>query len=90
MAPSDVQFDRGNVYQPDIFFIRNERSPIVDEQGPKGAPDLVVEVISGSTGRLDLGPKKMSRHAVRVRIGVTKFSSVSAFPRPQMPPCCRQ
>jgi Uma2 family endonuclease len=41
-----------------VFFIRNERLGIVDNHGAKGAPDLVVEVISGSTGRLDLGPKK--------------------------------
>jgi len=59
IAPSDVQFDQDNIYQPDIFFIRNERLGIVDKHGAKGAPDFVVEVISGSTGRLDLGPKKM-------------------------------
>jgi Uma2 family endonuclease len=58
LAPSDVHFDGGNVYQPDVFYIRNERLGIVDEHGAKGAPDLVIEVISGSTGRLDLGPKK--------------------------------
>lgn len=59
LAPSDVEFDKDNVFQPDIFFIRKERLGIVDKHGTKGAPDLVVEVISGSTGRLDLGPKKM-------------------------------
>lgn len=59
VAPSDVEFDKDNVFQPDVFFIRNERLGIVDEHGAKGAPDLVAEVISGSTGRLDLGPKKM-------------------------------
>lgn len=32
---------------------------MVNKHGAKGAPDLVVEVISGSTGRLDLGPKRM-------------------------------
>jgi Uma2 family endonuclease len=57
VAPSDVQFDENNIFQPDVFFIRNERLDIVDKHGAKGAPDLVVEVISGSTGRLDLGPK---------------------------------
>lgn len=59
VAPSDVEFDKDNVFQPDVFFIRTERLGIVDNHGAKGAPDLVVEVISGSTGRLDLGPKKM-------------------------------
>ncbi len=59
VAPSDVEFDKDNVFQPDVFFIRKERLGIVDKHGAKGAPDLVVEVISGSTGRLDLGPKRM-------------------------------
>ncbi len=58
IAPSDVEFDQDNVYQPDVFFIRSERLGIVDKHGAKGAPDLVAEIISGSTGRLDLGPKK--------------------------------
>jgi Uma2 family endonuclease len=59
IAPSDVEFDKDNVFQPDVFFIRNGRLGIIDEHGAKGAPDLVVEVVSGSTGGLDLGPKKM-------------------------------
>ncbi len=59
VAPSDVQFDQDNIFQPDVFFIRTDRLGIVDKHGAKGAPDFVVEVISGSTGRLDLGPKKM-------------------------------
>jgi len=58
IAPSDVQLDEGNVFQPDVFFIRNEQLKCVDEHGLKGAPPLVVEVISGATGRLDQGPKK--------------------------------
>lgn len=72
IAPSDVEFDKGNIYQPDVFFIRNERLGIVDKHGAKGAPDLVVEVISGSTGRLDLGPKKM----VYAAKGVIEFWAV--------------
>ncbi len=58
VAPSDVEFDKDNIFQPDVFFISKERLGIVDNHGAKGAPDLVIEVISGSTGRLDLGPKK--------------------------------
>ncbi len=57
LAPSDVEFNKENIFQPDVFFIRQERLGMVDKHGAKGAPDLVVEVISGSTGRLDLGPK---------------------------------
>lgn len=72
IAPSDVEFDKGNIYQPDVFFIRNERLGMVDKHGAKGAPDLVVEVISGSTGRLDLGPKKM----IYAAKGVVEFWAV--------------
>jgi Uma2 family endonuclease len=58
VAPADVELSKGNVFQPDLYFIRKERLGIVKKHGVKGSPDLVVEVISGSTGRLDLGPKK--------------------------------
>lgn len=57
IAPSDVQFDFVNVHQPDVYFISNERLNILTKQGPVGAPDLVVEVLSRSTARLDKGPK---------------------------------
>lgn len=76
-APADVELDDDNVFQPDLYFIRRERMGIVDEHGVKGAPDLVVEVISGSTGRLDLGPKK-TLCAAR---GVLEFWAVSPSAR---------
>jgi len=57
IAPSDVQLDFVNVHQPDVYFVSNERLGIIQKQGPVGAPDLVVEVLSRSTARLDKGPK---------------------------------
>lgn len=57
IAPSDVQFDFVNVHQPDVYFVSNARLKIISKQGPVGAPDLVVEVLSKSTARLDKGPK---------------------------------
>ncbi|MBI3875175.1 MAG: Uma2 family endonuclease [Verrucomicrobia bacterium] len=57
IAPSDVQFDFMNVHQPDVYFISNERLHILTKQGPVGAPDLVVEVLSKSTAKLDKGTK---------------------------------
>jgi Uma2 family endonuclease len=57
IAPSDVQLDFVNVHQPDVYFVSNERLGIIRKQGPVGAPDLVVEVLSRSTARLDKGPK---------------------------------
>ncbi|NBV23260.1 MAG: Uma2 family endonuclease [Proteobacteria bacterium] len=57
IAPSDVQLDFVNVHQPDVYFVSNERLGILTKQGPVGAPDLMVEVLSKSTARLDKGPK---------------------------------
>src|SRR5439155_5763685 len=53
-APSDVELTARDVYQPDIYFISNDRLEIVTEQGVEGAPDLVVEILSPGTARLDL------------------------------------
>ncbi len=77
VAPSDVEFDKDNVFQPDLYFIRQDRLGIVDEHGVKGAPDLIVEVVSASTGQLDLGPKK----TIYARYGVVEYWVV--WPRTQ-------
>lgn len=46
-APMDVTLDDDNVFQPDILFISNERLGIIrDGRKIKGAPDLVVEILS--------------------------------------------
>jgi Uma2 family endonuclease len=47
-----------NAYQPDAFYINNERLSILAERGVDGAPDLIIEILSPSTARLDKGPKK--------------------------------
>lgn len=48
-APMDVELDEDNVFQPDILFISNERLGIIlDGRKIKGAPDLVVEIISSN------------------------------------------
>src|SRR4051812_17397970 len=46
LSPSDVELDFQNVYQPDLYFISKERRALIDEHGLKGAPDVVIEVIS--------------------------------------------
>ncbi len=48
-APMDVHLTETEAYQPDILFISNERAGIIEER-IEGAPDLVVEVLSPSTG----------------------------------------
>jgi Uma2 family endonuclease len=47
ISPLDVILDaeRALIFQPDLFFISNERSDILTDR-VRGAPDLVVEVLS--------------------------------------------
>ena len=75
IAPSDVQLDSGDVYQPDLYFVSRERLAILDEQGAKGAPDLIVEILSPSTARLDLQTKR----AVYERAGVHEIWFVNPW-----------
>jgi Uma2 family endonuclease len=65
-APFDVYLDEHNVFQPDILFVSKERFGILIPQGAEGAPDLIVEILSPSSARLDLDQKKKiyARHGV--------------------------
>jgi Uma2 family endonuclease len=56
-APMDVYLADTEIYQPDIIFISNERKHIIEER-IKGAPDLIVEVLSPSNAYYDLIHKK--------------------------------
>lgn len=58
LAPFDVQLDSLNLFQPDLVFVSRKRSSIFSNTGTQGAPDLVVEILSPSTARLDLGTKR--------------------------------
>lgn len=58
-APVDVFFDNYNNAQPDLLFINNDRSFIIDlKNGIMGAPDLIVEIISPSSIKIDRFDKK--------------------------------
>ncbi len=57
-APCDVYFDEHNVFQPDILFISKEKLDIITEDNIKGAPDLIVEILSPSSAYYDLIVKK--------------------------------
>lgn len=48
-----------NVVQPDILFIFRENFAILTDENVKGAPDLVVEIISPTTKSIDRGFKKI-------------------------------
>ena len=57
-APLDVVLSPHDVVEPDLIFISNERIDRLTEKNIQGAPDLVVEVISESSRRLDKKTKK--------------------------------
>ena len=56
-APLEVVFDRHTVFEPDVLFIGRERRDIVTDTCVRGAPDLVVEILSDGTRQMDLGRK---------------------------------
>ncbi|MFH1562195.1 MAG: Uma2 family endonuclease [Nitrospirota bacterium] len=59
-APCDVVFSKTDVVQPDIFFISKHRLYIINKTNIKGAPDLIIEILSPiSTGRDKVIKKKL-------------------------------
>lgn len=58
VAPYDVYLNRRNAYQPDIIFIANENLHKIKRNGLHGAPDLVIEILSPATWRLDKEEKR--------------------------------
>src|SRR5262245_30397396 len=58
LAPSDVQLTDLNIYQPDLYYVSNTRRAILTDRGARGAPDLIVEILSPKTAKLDRGVKR--------------------------------
>ena len=56
-----------NVVQPDLIFVSREREDIITLANIQGAPDLLVEILSPSTRRLDMTTKLelYARHGVK-------------------------
>ncbi len=44
--------------QPDIIFIANNNLDKIEKAGLKGAPDIVIEILSPSTSHFDMEEKK--------------------------------
>jgi Uma2 family endonuclease len=68
-APCDVILSEENVVQPDILFVRKERSGIIGEANLKGAPDLVIEILSPGTRSKDLELKRKTY----ARFGIQEY-----------------
>ena len=67
LAPCDVFLSDSNVVQPDLLFVSREREHLLsDGEKVRGAPDLVIEILSPSTADKDRGSKRelYGRHGV--------------------------
>lgn len=58
VSPIDLVLSQTDVVQPDIVFVSAANKRIIGEAAIQGTPDLVVEVLSPSTAKLDRGRKK--------------------------------
>ena len=65
--PLDVVLTDCDIVQPDFLFVSNERRGILTELNIRGAPDLVVEILSPSTAAYDKGYKRdlYKKHGVK-------------------------
>lgn len=69
VTPIDVVLSQTDVVQPDVVFVAAARRAIVGDAAIHGAPDLVVEVLSPSTLRLDR-QRKLDLYA---RAGIPEY-----------------
>ena len=65
-APAAVLLPGETAVEPDLFYVRRERSRIFTDRACEGPPDLVVEILSPSNRRHDLERKRelYARHGV--------------------------
>lgn len=66
VAPRDVFLSDHDVVEPDVVFVREEHTDRIEERVVRGPPDLVVEVSSPSTRRLELVRKLQLYEAFHV------------------------
>ena len=68
-APVDVILAEETVVQPDLVFVSDARRGLVQERGIFGAPDLMAEVLSTASQRVD----RVIKHRLYGRHGVSEF-----------------
>ena len=77
IAPFDVVLSDTIVVQPDVIFVSSERSHIITEDNIRGAPDLVIEILSPSTAGID----RTFKRTLYERHGVTEYWMVDTAAR---------
>lgn len=68
-APMDVFINEENTFQPDLLFVRHQHAGRLQPDGVHGPPDLVIEILSPSTGYYDMKKK----FQVYERYGVQEY-----------------
>ncbi|MDK2888813.1 MAG: hypothetical protein PWP72_1691 [Thermoanaerobacter sp.] len=68
-APFDVVLADNLVLQPDVLYLSRERFDLLTENCLKGAPDLVVEVLSPASGRRD----RLEKSRLYLKHGVKEY-----------------
>ena len=69
-APCDVVLSNHDVVQPDLLFVSRQRAHLLSGgDAVRGAPDLVVEILSPATADRDRGYK----HALYAKHGATEY-----------------
>lgn len=56
-SPIEVFLDDLNIVEPDVLYLKLNSRCVVGEKQLTGAPDLVIEVLSPSTAKVDRGAK---------------------------------
>ena len=76
-APFDVVLSDYDVVQPDLLFVSNGRAHIVTADNVRGAPDVVVEILSPSTAERD----RTFKRSLYARHGVSEYWIVDTAAR---------
>lgn len=76
VAPMDVRLDEDNIVQPDLIYVSNENASILRKR-IEGVPDLLIEILSPSTGEHD----KIRKRALYERFGIAEYWIVDAHHR---------
>lgn len=74
VAPMDVRLWEGTVRQPDIVFMNNEHLDRITEE-MWGVPDLVMEILSEGTTKVDKGDKYLEYQ----KAGILEYWIVDPF-----------
>ena len=69
VAPFDVVFSDLDVVEPDLLYISRERAQVLTDQHVRGAPDLVVEILSPGTRKTD----EVTKRKLYDRSGVQEY-----------------